>query len=591
MKKLVRLFALGATIASLAAVTVSPTLAQDPSDPQPEEGTLGAGEGSPIVESYFGGDITTLNPILVTDGSTGTVTGFLYPGLLARNPVTGLFEAGVPGALASSFEVSEDGTVYTLTLREDWQWTDGVTVNSEDVKYAFDAITSGEVDNTIASQLGSMTTVEAPDAQTVVVTFETADCSALLKIAILPVVPAHKYKEVYPTFADMTTENEYNLVGDVTAGLFQFENFRPGEQVTLTANQNYPDSYLGYVVPSAWIYKSVADQIVEVEQFLAGDITLIGVPEDRTEELRQLGDAGEIQYLERPSTSWHYVYFNLADPTNPQNAVDENGERIEQGGHPIFGDVRVRQAFAHAINHEDLNAGAFAGLGQPVASPILPQSWAYNQELEPYAYDPERAAQLLDEAGFVDDDNDPATPRVATEDALYAEAGTPLEFDLSAFSGNPSVDASTVLMQDQLSRVGFKVNLDIQEFSTFVTKVLSQQFDTAMLFLGPFDPNDPNGVYEVLGPEADAVDGGLNAGSYYNEEFNELMNEARALPGCDQAARKELYDRAQEIFMQDLPVYFVNFSNVPVAAQGDLLNYAPTDFSTRWNMDMWSYAR
>jgi peptide/nickel transport system substrate-binding protein len=559
-------------------------------DPAPTQTPLGFGEGGAVVEPNFGGDITSLNPILIADGSSQDVANRLFPALVGRDPETGLPAPGAAFALAKSWEASKDGLTYTFKLRDDWKWSDGTVATAADVKYAFDAIRSGKVDSRIASTISTIESVEAPDATTLVVKFTTPECAAILTANAIPVVPSETYKKVYPTFADMTTKSEYNLNPTVTGGDFVFSNFRPGEQVTLLPNKDYPDSPLGYVVPKAYIYKQVADQLVGVEQFLKGDVTLISsVPEDKQPDLKALGEQGKIRYNEFPSASWHYVIFNVADPENPKNGQDEKGKAVDQGHHPIFGDKRVRQAFAYAINHDDLNKGAFNGLGQPVASPFLPQSWAYNKDLKPYAFDLTKAGQLLDEAGFVDDDNNPDTPRVANDKALYAKPGTKLEFSLLAFSGNPSVDSSTVLMQDQLKQVGFKMNLDIIEFQSMIGKLFSQKFDAAMLFLGPFTPNNPDEIRETLDPVGDVVDSGINAGSYSNPEVSDLLNKARSLPGCDQTERKALYDKAQALIMDDMPLYFVNFSMVPVVAQANIENYDPrVNAGLRWNLPVWT---
>lgn len=583
MKNNLRLivFVLSALVLSVIAGSA---VAQEAAD-----GTLGAGEGAPIVEPNFGGDIATLNPILVADGSSQDVVDRLFPILIGADPDTGLPVKGGLGAMATDWTVSDDGMVYTFTLRDDWKWSDGTPVTSADMKYTFDAATSGDVDSRITAAIDNIASVEAPDPSTVVVTFKTADCEALGTTKYLIFVPAHKYAEVYPALTDMTADSEYNLNPTVTGGDFTFANFRAGEQVTLLADQNYPDSQLGYVVPEGWVYKQVADQLVGVEQFLAGSVTFIdSVPDDKADELEQMGTAGELIYKEAPSASWHYMIFNTADPKNPQSGKDADGNLIDQGHHPLFGDVRVRQALALSVDHEALNAGAFNGRGNPIGSFVLPASWGYNDAVAPWPYDPEQAAALLDEAGFVDDDNDPATPRVATDDALYAEPGTSLTFDFTTFSGNPTMEATAVLVQDQVSRTGFKMNLDIIEFQTMIGKLLAQTFDTAALFIGPFDVNNPGEALELLDASGDIIDSGLNAGSYHNPEVTKLLEEARSLPGCDPAARKALYDTAQEIVRNDLPVYFFTNSSVPYVAQADLLNYDPRARSIRWNITMWS---
>jgi peptide/nickel transport system substrate-binding protein len=552
---------------------------------------VGPGEGAPIIWPNFGGDPTNINPLLISDGPSQDVAAFLWPNFLKINPETGAVEPGTRDQIVSDWTISDDGTVYTFSLRDDYFWSDGTPVTSADVKYAFDAIASGELDSPLGSFITNIASLEAPDPQTVVITFNEADCTALSAARVIPPVPAHVFTELFGTDFAAMNSSDFNLNPTVAGAEFTFGNFRPGEQVTLLANQQYPDSTIGYVAPQGWVQRQLASQTVVVEEFLAGNLTVIdSVPEDREAELRALADAGEVQWFEGPASGWQFLAFNLADPTNPQPAQDENGEFIDQGNHPIFGDVRVRKAFAHAIDHDALNQGAFSGSGIPVASPLLSYSWAYNENLSPYAFDPELAGQLLDEAGFVDHDNDPSTPRVATEDALYAEAGTPLRFTLTTFSGNTSVDSSAVLMQDQLRRVGFDVQLEIIEFQSMLEKLDGQTFDTIMLFFGGFDASNPDELRALFTEEGDIPGSGFNAGSYYNEEVTALFNQARSLPGCDQAERKVLYDRIQELIMDDMPMYFVNTSIVPVVVQGDVENidYMPGPGGLTHNITAWT---
>jgi len=569
----------------LTLFLVGPALAQD-------EPPLGPGEGQPVVLGNFGGDVATLNPILVNDGSSQDVVRQLFPNFISNDPDTGLPTPGALRGLATDWSFNDDGTVMTVTLRDDWVWSDGTEegtpITSADVKYAYDAIVSGEVDTPIASFIESITSLEAPDPQTVVITFAELNCDAPVTASNIPVVPSAYYQEIFPTFADMTGDNPANLNPETSAGAFKFRNFRAGEQVTLEADQNFPDSPAGYVVPQGYIYKTVTDQLVEVEQFLNGDITYMSsIPEDRQADMEARAAAGEFQLYKAPASGWQVILFNLADPTNPQSALDEDGNLVEQAPHPIFGDVRVRQAFVHAVDHAALNEGAFSGTGAPVGGTMLPQSWAYDETLAPYAFDPELSASLLDEAGFVDDDNDVETPRVATEDALYTEAGTPLEFNFTTFTGNPSIDASSVLIQDQLKQVGFKVNLDIIEFTPMLTKLTGQTYDALMVFWGVESIN-PNEMLDHYGVKADVVESGFNTGSYINPEFDALMDQARTLPGCDQAERQALYAQAQQMIYDDVPALYVNTSIVPSGVQNGVGEWAPRKNSSLWNLPAWS---
>lgn len=577
MKRTARFILFGVVVLALAALAL-PLTAQD----------LGPGEGAPIIWPNFGGDPTNFNPLLINDASSQDVATYLWPGFIGINPQTGEIVPHAPFTIVDSWTVSDDGSVYTFKLRDDYKWTDGTPVTSADVKYAYDAITSGTTNSPLNGTLDTIASLETPDDQTVVVTFKEADCTALSTLRTnLPPVPSHTFQELFGTDYAQMNEADFNTNPTVTGGVFSFSNFRPGEQVTLVANQDYPDAPNG-VIPEGFIQRQLANQTVVVDEFLAGNLTLIdSVPEDRQAELEAMAAEGKVQEYKAISSGWQFLSFNLADPTNPQNGLDENGNPIDQGHHPIFGDVRVRQAVAYATNHDALNQGAFAGTGIAVSSPIVQNSPWYNSTLQPYPYDPAKAAQLLDEAGFIDADNDPTTPRVA-KGALYAPDGTPLSFTITAFSGNTSVDSTLTLMQDQLKQVGFEVKLEILEFQTMVDKFLAQTFDAAMLFFGGFDPTNPDDQKTLFTAVGDEVGSGFNVSSYDDPELAALYDQARTVPGCDTAQRKALYDQIQAKIMQDVPWFFVNTSLVPSIAQPDLENWTPTAYSFRWNIYAWS---
>jgi len=552
-----------------ASLLVAPVMAQDP---------LGPGEGQPIILGNFGGDITTTNPLLVNDGGSQDVVARLFPTFIGIDPETGVELAGVANSLATGWEFSDEGKTLTVTLRTDRVWSDGTPITSADIQYAYDAIVSGELDSPLGSYLATVESLTTPDPATVVITFAEADCAAVTAVSNIPVVPSAYYASVYPTFADMTTDNPANLNPEVTSNAFAFANFRAGEQVTLLANQDYPDSQAGYVVPEGWVYKNVTDQILEVEQFLAGQITIIqSVPEDRQQEIEDRAAAGEFILDKRPAGGWQVLLFNTANPANPLPGLDENGEPVEQDPHPILSDLAVREAITHAIDHSALNEGAFAGSGIPVGGALLPQSWAYDESLSPYAFDPELAMSLLEGAGWVDTDGD----------GIREKDGMTLTLAMTTFTGNASVDASAILIQDQLKQVGIDMTLDIIEFGPMLDKLVGQTYDMLMVFWGVTN-NAPQDMYDMLSAEADVPTSGFGVTSFYNEEFEAVMKEARTLPGCDTEARKALYARAQEIVYNEVPWYLVNTSIVPIAVTGELENWDPRPNSIYWNLPSWS---
>ncbi len=554
------------------------------------QGEPAPGEGGILIEPNLGGDVATLNPLLSPDQASTDVINRLYPGLTGYDPATQQAAVGVPGTLAESWEVSEDGRTYTFQLRDDWAWTDGTTITSADYKYAWDAIASGVVDTPLGYLLDVIESVEAPAPQTVVVTFKGADCAAIFNAGYINPVPAHTFREMFGDDFAAMNDSDYNTAPSVTAKDFSFGEFRPGEQVSAIANQSYPDAQLGYVAPTGWVYKNVPDQTIMLEQFLAGEVSYTQVTQARQEEFRGLSQERGFQLFEYPDNGFVFMAMNAADPANPQNGLDADGNPIDQGHHPIFGDVRVRKALAMALDMNAIIESAANGEGSALASHANPNSWAYNPDLAPVAADPQGALALLAEAGWVDADNDPSTPLVA-QGALYAEDGTEFRFSLATNAGNRTREAVATVVQDQLGQIGIVVDFQAIDFNVVIDQLLGQTYDAVILgwqFSFPDNPDDPTANFA---PANDVVGSGFNVTSYNNPEVTQLLDEARALPGCDPEARKEMYFRVQELLQEEQPWIWFFQPNIMWAAQSNLQNWAPFPGhpeQIRWNLNAMS---
>lgn len=547
----------------------------------------GPGEGKPVI--FGGSDFATFNPLLVADGESGDIAGHLYPNFIGIDPDSGSMMPGTANALAAGWTLSDDNRTLTVTLRDDRTWSDGVPMTSADIKYAYDAIVSGQTDSIYGSFLAPIQSLEAPDDHTVVITFRDPSCTALYDASTIPVVPAHHFSEIFPAFSDITVGHPSNHAPEVTGGAFTFGSYIPGEQLVLPADQNYPDSPAGYVVPESLIFTAVTDIEDEYQRFLNGEITvMLGTPENRNLDSSMRAAQGEFKLIDRPTAGWMVLLFNLADPSMPQMGLDPaTGERVIQAPHPVLGSLAVRRAISHAIDFDALNAGAFAGLGTPSAGPMPPQSWAYNDRLAYYEFDPAKAHELLEEAGWTDHDGDPVTPRIATEQVGTAETGALLQLDLTIFTDSPAVEKTGVLLAEQLGAAGFDIRLERLDFNDVVTDLVAQTHDMSIIYWG-ISAARPQDMYDQLGLEGDLPENGFNTGSYYNEAFENVMQAARTLPGCSEDERKELYDRAQEIIHDTVPYYILNLEYMRVIVQNEVENFEPKENSVLWNLSAWS---
>ncbi|MGB1288041.1 MAG: ABC transporter substrate-binding protein, partial [Aggregatilineales bacterium] len=361
----------------------------------------------------------------------------------------------------------------------------------------------------------------------------------------------------------------------------------------------------GYVSPGEWIYRQVEDTNVEYEKFLAGDFTFITIAPDKQNEFRNLNESlsaeEQFQVLEYPSNSYAYVVWNQADPENPVNGRDENGQAADQGYHPIFSDKLVRQAMAHAIDvraiigtspdeNGDGATGILEGNGSLVTTHNHPGlSWV-DPEQAPYAYDPVMALDLLEEAGWMDNDGDGL---LECNDCLYAREvdaaynGTPFEFELLTNSGNNIREGVGETMTTQLDELGITVDYQAIEFGTLVQVLLGQTYDGIIIGWSLGLPFDPDGRW-ALGSTSDLVGSGFNTGSYYNADLEAIWEAAVSVPGCDQEERAALYREAMNILYEDQPYLWLYAANTMVAAQPDVQNFDALPYNVDWNIDAWT---
>jgi len=539
--------------------------------------------GGVIIEGNFGGDPKNLNPLIGNDTSSQRVFAFLFPGLVGVDPKTGDWAQGAPGAVAKTWEVSKDGLTYTFHLRNDFKWTDGKPVTAQDYKFAYDTVVSGKIDSPLTGQTQErIESVTAPDDSTVVIKFKAQSCTALSDLGFITMVPAHAFDNDPAKMKDA----EFNTNPTITSGVFKFKEFRPSEQVTLLADPNFPDTIKGKVLPEGFIYKTIADQTVQVEQFLAGALNVIDTPPvGRRADIKKAGTEGKVQVYDYPGNAWDYVGWNLADPKNPKSAVDDKGNLTneDQGHHPLFGDVRVRKAMAMATNVDQIIKSAVFGEGTIMPSSMIPASWAFDKTLKPIAYDPAAAGKLLDEAGFP---MGPNGVRVA-KGAKYAPDGTEFKFTLYTNDGNTRRAAIGTIMQDNLKQIGVVVDFQPIDFNTLLDRMNAQDFDAYILGWRNSFPDDPDQT-NIFTPVGDIVGSGNNNTSYNNPEVTKLENDALHLPGCDQKGRAELYAKIQKILQDEQPYMFLFAQNGEYAATKTVDGFSPFPSNLYWNVDAWT---
>lgn len=635
MKHFSKIFMLGVVLALFLALTIPISAQSDVVEP------TGPGEGGTIVESNVGDDPSTFNPLYSNDTVSSLVHNRFYPSLIGTDPVTFTFQPDVKDALAKSWEYDDTGTILTVHLRQDMYWSDGVQITADDYLWAADAIKSGTTssprtdafykldDGTISG--GPITKIVKIDDFTlefhlgVVATDDNGDpilddngdyklitsCDAIAKLDNITPVPAHAFQADFGDNYSAMDGDPYYFPktdnGPASFGPFTDPFIDFGVGTSLVADQNFTDTNsLPYVAAGEWYLQTVASQDVEYERFLAGDFSMIGIPTQRQNEFRQLADeSGDYNYIEYPANGYGWMAMNEADPKNPQNGSDANG-LIDQGMHPIFGDVRVRVAIAYGVDIMSMigtrpdgdkpATGIFEGNGYPIAThdhPVFSTTADILKEMGvvPRPYDPEKAKQMLDEAGWTDQNGDGVRE---CHGCLYATQvdpsyeGSPMEFELLTNSSSDVRVAMGESIRAQLGEIGITVNFQAIEFGTLIQELLSQEYDAIIIgwSLGlPFLPGDSlNGLFDAPN---DRVGAGFNFTSYQNPDFVAKLKEGDTYPGCDPDARNHIYAEAQKMLYDDEVYLFLPVGNTMVAAPKSLGNFDPIPNNVRWNMDDW----
>lgn len=568
--RLITLAVLSALLLTACAQPMPIAPAPEAAAPSGEQAAAGESAAAPgeivpggVWTRILGADASNLNPILYDDSSSSEVLSVIYPSLIGQDPVTG---ALVPdGSISESWSTSEDGLTWTFKLRDGITWSDGDPVDSADFKFSYDAIASDVVESPREYVWDQIESIETPDPLTVVVTFKTVKCDALTDVG-LGLLPSHLYAA---DFSDVTNSPD-NEAPRVSAGPFNFQSWTRDDNVIVVRNDSY---WEGAPHMDGMIYKVVPDAGARLAQLQSGEVDISGLQPSQITAVEGNPDITRYSWLDDGYT---YIGINLANPDNPQPGRDENGTLIPQDPHPILGDVKVRQAIAHALDYDSIIEDIFFGQGYRLPANVLPAiDWAYNSEIEPYAFDLEMAKSLLEEAGWVDGDGDGVREKdgVALDLSLVTNSSNSTRMDLGAY------------VQDQLNSIGFNIDFQGVDFGTLLEQLDGQATDMYIIGwtgLGS-DPNDKPFWHS----EDDVPGSGFNSISYQNERLEELLTQGYSVPGCKPEDRGPIYKEIQQIIHDDLPYIFVTGTKGNIGYRNRWGGLDPQPWSYYYNVHQW----
>ena len=533
-----------------------------------EAATAGPIQGGTWTEASSA-DGTILNPILASDSASFDMMPY-FPGLLGTNPKTGAIEAT---EMAESWTVSEDSLVWTFNLRPGVVWSDGEAVDAHDFKFTYDAIASELVETPRKANVAGIDSIEVIDDLTVRVTFTDLKCDGLLDLG-LGWLPSHLYAEDFSDIMD----SPLNTAPAVTAEAFGFKEWQRDNFIAMESNDGFwkgapnMDGQIIRVIPQA------GSRLAALEN---GEIDVMGL---EPTQLTRVGLNPDLNIFKFKDDGYSYIGLNQANPANPLPGQDEDGNLVEQDPHPILSDKLVRKAMAHSLDYEAIINKVYLGQGYKLASNVLPAvGWAHDASIEPYAYDLEAAAALLDEAGWTDSDGDGVRE---CNGCATAEAGVTLSLNLKTNAGNSTREELGVLVQDQLNSIGFDIEFEAIEFGTLVGELLGQTYEMVIIGwtgLGT-DPNDDSFWHSRF----DTPGSGFNFVSYQNPRVDELLELGLETPGCAAEDRAPYYYEIQQIIHDEIPYLFVTGSIGNIGYSNRWEGIDPGTWSFSWNIHEWA---
>lgn len=466
-----------------------------------------AGAGRNVLHLTFGTDPASLDPIQAVDVYRGQMVVYLYDGLVQ-------FQDGESQpSLASSWEISEDGTVYTFHLRDDVQFHNGRSFTAGDVKYSFErALTPAAQspltwvfdfiqgsDAMLAGEAASLSGLRVPDPVTVEITLEQPFAPFLMLMAMpaAHIVPREEIEQKGEQFSE----------APVGTGPWVFESWAHDDVIRLTANPRY---HGGRPETDGMEIRIIPETTTVIAEFERGNLDVVDGNEfPRPEYERFAADPDwEPHIRKRPALITYYLALNNAKPK--------------------FADPRVRRALNYAVDVAAISAAIYPTEMILSHGPIPPGLPGYREDGEPYGHDPERARALLAEAGVED----------LTFDVFFRSLALNQRF-LEAVQAN-------------LAEVGVTMNLQQRDWTAVRQAMQQGELDAYLSNWYADYPDAENFLYPLFYSEMAGAGG--NAAFYENAVVDSIILTARRT--LDDDERIAMYARADSLIFADAPWIF-----------------------------------
>jgi ABC-type transport system substrate-binding protein len=435
-----------------------------------------------------------------------------------------------PG-LAESWDLSDDGLVYTFNLRQGVKFHDGEPFNADAVVTWYNSIDPDAADTQYdASRMvysadfitNWIDTVEAVDEYTVRVTLPDPYAPLLSNLAI-PIAGI-------PSPDAVANGLDYLATNPSGTGAFRLaspDDWTRDSQMVLQAN---PDYWGGAPKVEQFIVRVIPESSTRLQSLEAGEIDIAWalVPED----VEKTRDNPDLVIVEAAGLNTNAVEFNVTKEP--------------------FTSKEVRQALNYAVNKQELSDGLYNGNMVPAGGVLPPVDWAFNPDLKSYPYDPDKARELLAAAGY--------------------DEGNPLTFTFMAYTiprgYNPVGDRLATAIQEYWSEVGVQPDIQTGEWTQYRADRRAGKFECD-LYGWQGDNGDPDNFLATFFNSANK--GGGNTSFYDNPKVDDLL--VQAVRVSDIEERKSLYHQAEQIVVDDAPWVFLGYQKHQVVTRANITDF------------------
>lgn len=503
--------------------------------------------------------IDSLNPFVGFSGTAYTAFNVQYPTLVLFNR-----QAKFDPDWAESWETSPDGLTWTFKLKPG-KWSDGRPLTAEDAVWTGETILKyPEPSGQLSAPLTHVKRLQAPDPQTLVITYEQPVGNVLGQMAQFLVLPKHVWsKHTGDKGKDLKTYDPAKELPIVSGGPFEVTKH---DKKRATIFERNPGFYGEPPALNALGLQVFTNEEAMLAAMRAGDLDAID--DLAPTAVKEFKADSRFVVSAAPSPSIPNFIFN-SNPDKPKNR-----ELL---------DPELRKAFAHAINREEIAEVVYAGYADPVATLIAPNAGRWqNRDLKPEQFDPELANEIMDQAGY-ERGGDGVRVAPATT-GKFAQPEHKLEYEILTDDSQRGINRSFEIVRTGLDEIGVKVAQKPLDGSALFEAIGAPdfkylEFDLAMwLWGGLFDPDF------MLNVARCNQYGGWSDTAYCNPEYDRLYTRQGA--ETDPKKREQLVWDMQSILYRDRPyIQLVNLDAVWVTTKEWELSYALTIYSKKPWMD------